>query len=691
VELKSQAHFDNARRKAFWRQVVSRLTGRSNDLLPFDEVQRRLPLQGQRFRGLQTVPLDRIVGSVGRYRDFDRAFLPRRDHTRSRWVSIDRAHQRQITLPPVDLYQIGEVYFVKDGNHRVSVARERGQDFIDALVTEIDIPVLLTSGTNLDDLIAQQEYAAFVAQTRITSLRPDARIELSLPGQYEKLLRHIADHRWYLGEQRDSAIPVEEAVASWYDTVYLPLVEIIRAAGILREFPKRTEADLYLWIIEHHWYLQETDRAVPLEEAARRFADAYSERPSRRLARALKRANPMKAVARRGQGGPTGGAQPIGGDVALSPTGCILVALSISSLTEAKLEVAREHARAFDADVLLLHVLSPTEFDPEEVTSAEATARAALDAAIDQLQSAGVRAQALVRTGSVAPTIVAEARDHQARLIILGSSLRSRLPRMLLGSIEDAVTFRAMCPVLLVRPPDDIVSGPSVLSLAPSDPLLSQHLGLRTVDLARVVGSATRAYDIGPDFRSRLPTTEDEQRFQGILAALSRGEDLPPVELYKLGFGYYVRDGHHRVAAARQLGRTEISAVVTELLPGSDDVAQRTRAARESFDEATGLTRIGAARAESYAWLRSAIESHQTTRGLADLREAAQSWHAEVFRPLRRRVRQMELARRFPGERPADVIARLVAWRAAEIERTGAAPGWEESLERFGATLGHKV
>ncbi len=294
----ARENFESARRKAFWRKVRSWLTREPNELLAFDDVQRFLPVRGQHSLGTRVVPIDKIVGSVGRYHDFDRAFLPRRAHSKGRWTNVDRAYLEHVTLPPIDLYQIGEVYFVKDGNHRVSVARERGQDFIDAYVVAVEVPVPLTADVNLDDLIRKQEYAAFLDATGIRTSRPEARVELTLPGQYDSLLQHIAVHRWYLGERRGAAITWENAVASWYDNVYRPLERIIRDRHVLHDFPQRTEADLYLWIAEHHWYLREARGHVPLEHAARSFANHYSERPVRRIVNALKRTATRRILAR---------------------------------------------------------------------------------------------------------------------------------------------------------------------------------------------------------------------------------------------------------------------------------------------------------------------------------------------------------------------------------------------------------
>ena len=284
--------FERALLKSFFRNVVTWLTGKSNDLLPFDQVRERMPLRGQHYVGLRQIPIEQIIGSLGRYRDFDRAFLPRQKRTKDRWVSIDRAHYEEVILPPVELYKMGEVYFVKDGNHRVSVAREKGQIFVDAYVTEIDIPVPLTADTVVTDLDLKGEYAVFLEKTRLLSVHESAHIELTLPGEYERLLEHISVHRWYLGEQRRAEVSYEEAVASWYDTIYLPLVKILHEEKVIERFPGRTAADLYLWTIEYLWYRREAHKEeYAFEEAARQFIKDYSDWPVDRLANLLKKAS----------------------------------------------------------------------------------------------------------------------------------------------------------------------------------------------------------------------------------------------------------------------------------------------------------------------------------------------------------------------------------------------------------------
>lgn len=287
----ARADYERARRRAFWRRIVSWFTRTDNALLAFEDVRWGLRAQAQHEGGLRAVPIEKIVGSVDRYRDFDRAFLPRQVRTRSRWESVAQAQHEGVTLPPIELYEIGETYFVKDGNHRVSVAREHGQVFIDARVIKVVAPAPVTSVEDLLEWVRKQDALAFYATTRLAELRPAARIELSLPGQYEKLLEHISTHRWYLGIEAKREVGYREAVASWYDRVYSPTVEAIRRVAALADFPNRTEADLYLWITEHHWYLHE--KGLPkghgLERVVSGYVEEHSERPLKRLTRAIRR------------------------------------------------------------------------------------------------------------------------------------------------------------------------------------------------------------------------------------------------------------------------------------------------------------------------------------------------------------------------------------------------------------------
>lgn len=264
--------FEQAYKKGFFRAILNKLTQKRSGLISFDELRTKLDVQNQRDIGMQEIRIDKIIGSLNRYQDFDDSFLPRQTHTRNRWENIDRVYLQGEYLPPVEVYKIGEFFFVIDGNHRVSVAREKGQVFIDAHVIELEIPFLLQGEFNWYEILLNQERADFYKETNLKELRPEAEICLSLVGQYTKLLDHIEVHRYYTSEYLKREISYSEAVCSWYDYIYLPMVEIIRSHNILKDFPKRTEADLYLWIIEHLAYLKNTyQRDISFEEAAVHF------------------------------------------------------------------------------------------------------------------------------------------------------------------------------------------------------------------------------------------------------------------------------------------------------------------------------------------------------------------------------------------------------------------------------------
>lgn len=278
--------FEWARLKAFWRKAANWLTGKRNDLLAYDEIRARLPLRGQHDLGIRQVPIERIIGSVGRYRDFDRAFLPLQSRTRDRWVNIDKAHYEDIILPPVDLLKIGEIYFVRDGNHRVSVARERGQSFVDAYVTEIDVPGPVHSEADLDGLVILHERQKFEAATGIERLIPDHQLDTRLPGQYATLLEHIAAHQWYMGERQGAPVAFDEAVISWYRTVYLPVVDLIESQELPRSFPRNTPTDLYLWIMAYWWRFRQSLEAGPGgldRQSIQELLVGQPEQPARKL------------------------------------------------------------------------------------------------------------------------------------------------------------------------------------------------------------------------------------------------------------------------------------------------------------------------------------------------------------------------------------------------------------------------
>jgi nucleotide-binding universal stress UspA family protein len=284
--LRAIQDFRSARQKAKLREIVARFTGASTELLSFDEVRHKLRAQIGSKKILKDIPIKAIIGSVNRYQDFSRDFLPRRNINEERWANIEAANQSLIGLPPIEAYQIDEAYFVSDGNHRVSVASQLGSTEIQAYVTEVHTRVPLTADVRPEDIILKSEYAEFVEHTNIDKLRPEADLSVTEPGQYEVIEEHIEVHRYFMGKDQQREIPYFDAVVDWYDNVYLPEVFIIREKGLLIDFPNRTETDLYLWIAEHRTALEdELDNQVAVARAAEELVDQFSHRIDRVISR----------------------------------------------------------------------------------------------------------------------------------------------------------------------------------------------------------------------------------------------------------------------------------------------------------------------------------------------------------------------------------------------------------------------
>jgi hypothetical protein len=298
--------FKRARQRAFMQDILAPLRNEPVNLLPFEEVRKTLHLGSQTYRGLQDVPLDQIVGSVARYHDFSRAFMPRRDTLRQRW---QRVRKLRAKLNPIDLYQVGGAYFVVDGNHRVSVARQAGASTIQAHVWEYETRVPVESNDSLNDILIRHEYLEFLEQSRLDVNRPEQRIVFTVPGRYRQLGEEIARHCQWLDHQHVYTVAFEEAAADWFDNVYVPMVKVIRDKNMLAEFPGRTEADMVAYILRYrddlrrHWLQafpppapsltddepQETPSTTDAERIAQEFVEKARHNWWRRLVAWIKR------------------------------------------------------------------------------------------------------------------------------------------------------------------------------------------------------------------------------------------------------------------------------------------------------------------------------------------------------------------------------------------------------------------
>jgi len=295
-KAEARERFQRSVTKAQLGDLLALVSGRETELLSFDEVAKRLKARQKIEVGTQMVRLDRIVGSVGRYRDFTRTFLPRTRAIEERWTRLDAAMNALESFPPVELFKIGEVYFVRDGNHRVSVARANGVSHIDAYVTVVktDIPLTLDDFER-DQWLIKVEYAEFLAETQLDQWRPGHELVLTEPGRYALVLDHIQMHHYLRNldlarAESQTELNWQEAVESWYDNVYMPIVDAIRRTNLLEHFSHRTEADLYLWIAYHRERLAREYSLAPMdaETAVATFAEVYSDKPLERTLKGLR-------------------------------------------------------------------------------------------------------------------------------------------------------------------------------------------------------------------------------------------------------------------------------------------------------------------------------------------------------------------------------------------------------------------
>ncbi|MEL6308519.1 MAG: hypothetical protein AAFV98_01030 [Chloroflexota bacterium] len=273
--LEGVSKFQGLRTKAFLSEMMSLLRGQSAELLSFDDVRARLRLREESYKGLQDIPLDKIVGSVGRHKDFTGAFLPKTNEMKERWSRVYAKMNSLEGVPPIEVFQVDDVYFVRDGNHRVSVAREIGSPTIQAHVTELPTTVDLEPGMTLEDLNAAAAYVNFLDETDLRRTRPHHQtMQLSDPSGYAELMSHIYLHGQVLETMHGYAIPMADAAADWYDNIYRPAVTLIRKHRVLDLEGKKhnhSEADLYIWMVDH---LRDIRRVHGDDSPTRKFSDA---------------------------------------------------------------------------------------------------------------------------------------------------------------------------------------------------------------------------------------------------------------------------------------------------------------------------------------------------------------------------------------------------------------------------------
>jgi hypothetical protein len=257
VGTDAQFDFARARRRRALSRLTTRLRGEPGDvnvILPFEEVVAALGRRGERKLGQQVIELDSIVGTVDRPREFDRRFQPTSGRARQRWERVAAAMRRGQELPPIDVYRIGELHFVKDGHHRVSVARALGLSKIDAYVTEVLTQVGAGREIRLRDLPLKSHERLFHERV---PLPEDARkrIQLSDEWRYAGLAEGVEAWGFRAMQERGELMSREQVAAEWFREEYVPVVEMLREADLVG---RGTETEAYMRVVALRFLLLRT-------------------------------------------------------------------------------------------------------------------------------------------------------------------------------------------------------------------------------------------------------------------------------------------------------------------------------------------------------------------------------------------------------------------------------------------------
>jgi hypothetical protein len=254
----AQSDFARARRREMLARLVKRLRREPADVhmvLPFEEVRDSLGFHGERYLGLQVIPLDSIVGTVDRSGEFDRRFRPTSRRVRQRWQRVAEAQRRGEPMPPIAVYRIGDMHFVEDGHHRVSVARAQGRRDIDAHVTKVLTEVDPGAGLSLADLPLKSHQRVFYERVPLArELR--SRIQLSDPWDYGDLAEAVEAWGFRAMQGTGQFMTREEVAERWFHEDYEPIVATLREAGMIGA--RETETEAYMRVVGERYFLMRT-------------------------------------------------------------------------------------------------------------------------------------------------------------------------------------------------------------------------------------------------------------------------------------------------------------------------------------------------------------------------------------------------------------------------------------------------
>lgn len=300
VSAQSEEDFNRARNKAFVNSIQHLLSPEEVSLISLNDVKQMIKPMNETYVGMKVIPIAKVVGSEGRYNDFDNRFFPKSSHLKARWEHVDEAALRSIDLPPIKVYEISGLYFVRDGNHRVSVAKARGTEFIDAEVVSLQSEIILKQPDNIKDIVNQiinYEKRVFYSETGFGDITDYWCLDFSRTGRYDVIYNHILTHKYFMNQNKEEEISLAEAIDSWYKNVYFPLASIIIKNKMLRSFPHRTVADLYVWLVRYWDDLKKKfGDDISIDEVAKNFEKIYRIPLHRRIVNRIKSIILRKAI-----------------------------------------------------------------------------------------------------------------------------------------------------------------------------------------------------------------------------------------------------------------------------------------------------------------------------------------------------------------------------------------------------------
>jgi hypothetical protein len=254
----AQSDFARARRREVLARLAKRIRREPADVhmvLPFEEVRDALGFRGERHLGLQVIPLDSIVGTVDRIREFDRRFRPTSRRVRDRWQRVAEAQRRGQAMPPISVYRIGDLHFVEDGHHRVSVARAQGRRDIDAYVTEVITEVDPQEGLDLADLPLKSHERVFYERVPLPK-ETRSKIRLSDPWEYAQLAEAVEAWGFRVMQALGQFMTREQVAEAWFREDYEPIVATLREAGMIGD--RETETEAYMRVVAERYFLMRT-------------------------------------------------------------------------------------------------------------------------------------------------------------------------------------------------------------------------------------------------------------------------------------------------------------------------------------------------------------------------------------------------------------------------------------------------